>query len=205
MQAPPGGLLMRRRPVPGAPRWDLPMRERPRSHAGLRHEAETAWLAVSALRGREDRFCGTHREPDAARAGPLPGHGAVGDDAAPTPVRRVLVAAGHGGDNPDWPLIVRGATAAGGHSWRPQLRPKRRARTPSPISFPQPIRTSASRHYLTTLPDPSTVAHAVAAIDGPALPYPMLKAGAGWLARFAEAYRFSVLLRQDLAAKPVAG
>jgi len=37
------------------------------------------------------------------------------------------------------------------------------------------------------------------------LPYLMLKAGAGWLARFAEAYRFSVLLRQDQAAKPVAG
>lgn len=69
------------------------------------------------------------------------------------------------------------------------------------------IRTNIGKlaSYLTTLPDPSTVAHAVAAIDGPALPYPMLKAGAGWLARFAEAYRFSVLLRQDQAAKPVAG
>jgi hypothetical protein len=50
--------------------------------------------------------------------------------------------------------------------------------------------------YLAGQPGPEILAHALAALDGPTLPYEVMAEAAGWLARFASTYRQDILLRQ---------
>ena len=54
---------------------------------------------------------------------------------------------------------------------------------------------------LTGQQGPEILAHAMAELDGPTLPYEALAEAAGWLARFASTYRRDLRLRRDQSRK----